>query len=429
MRKILVLLVALFSLGVPVLAQNATEDVTPEAGAGEAAVTVSDQLSLDGTVRVESVNIETAGFVAIHADMGGMPGPTVGIAPVAAGANQDIVVAIDVLGATPALLAVLHVDDGTPGVYEFEMRQMADAMVTTADGTPVMASFKLTAIRAFDQQIANGNAVVGSVISEMGGWLVIHADDNGAPGTVLGQTLLLPGTNPAVIVPLSGDGMTDILYPMIHVDDNEVGTYEFGTVEGADAPLRVGEEVAVTAFNVTEAPTLLTAVGTPLEAPEDVIPGLAASSQELPVGSTPADGEAPVFVVDSAVSVGAGWIDVHADAGGHPGASLGIAPVADGENTQVSVELSQMMTAMPMPIPPTLWPMLHVDDNTPGAFEWLMVPGADAPIVYNGAVVTIPVIVSGGMTESAATDEVMATEDAAAGTEEAGATPEVTPGG
>ena len=42
--------------------------------------------------------------------------------------------------------------------------------------------------------------VVASVISEIGGWLAIHADDNGQIGAVLGQTPLVPGTNPAVMI-------------------------------------------------------------------------------------------------------------------------------------------------------------------------------------------------------------------------------------
>jgi hypothetical protein len=441
MRKLVLVLFLLVSLVIPLHAQDATEDATPEAGAeGASSIVVTDQVSLDGTVVVQSVTSEGAGWLAIHVDMNGQPGPTVGIAPVVAGANENLVIPIDTLGATPALLAVLHVDDGTQGAYEFEMRQMADPMVTSADGLPVMAPFRIAAVRAFDHQLVENNAIIGSVISDVGGWLVIHADNGGQPGPVLGQTLLVPGTNPAVIVPLSAEGVTPVLYPMLHVDDNEVGVYEFGTVEGADNPVVINEVVAVTSFNVTEAPTVLNALGVPLEVGADVAPVLAASSQELPVGTTPDEGEVPTFIVDSVTFGAPGWIDVHADAGGHPGASLGVAPVTEGENTQLPVELNQMMTAIPVPLPPLVWPMLHVDDNEPGVYEWLVIPGADAPVVYNGTVVTVPVMV-GMMPEGNATDEagMMATDEAGmvvteemgdmVVTEEAGATAEATPAG
>ena len=40
-----------------------------------------------------------------------------------------------------------------------------------------------------------------------------------------------------------------------------VGTYEFGTVEGADAPVVVNQQVATTSINMTSAPTVLDAAG------------------------------------------------------------------------------------------------------------------------------------------------------------------------
>ncbi|MDX1992367.1 MAG: hypothetical protein SF029_08260 [bacterium] len=432
MRKFtfLVVLALLLALTLPLYAQDATPEATPAAEGegtemmGSSLIAVSDQLSLDGTVVVQSATSAGPGWLAIHVDLGGTPGPTVGIAPLADGVNENVIVAIDVLGATPALLAVLHTDDGQPGAYEFEMRQMADPMQMGEDGQPVLAPFRLTAVRVFDQQVG-GSAIIGSVISEVGGFIVIHADDGGNPGPVLGYAPLMMGTNPAVIVPLVEGEITPVLHAMIHVDDNTPNVYEFGEVEGADAPLVVNDTVANATFNTSETVVILTAAGVSLEAPENVFPSITASGEMLEgVGVAPEElAEAPVMTLASVISVGQGWIDVHADAGGHPGASLGVAPVNDGENTGVQVPLDQSMTAMPMPIPPLVWPMLHIDDNQPGVYEWLVIPGADAPVVVNGAVVTIPTAIGdpsmmgGGMGEM--------TEEAPTGE----ATAEATPGG
>jgi hypothetical protein len=402
MRKGLLAALVLMLLAIPVMAQDATPEATADAGAGQAtaeattdaaagdgsaSITVSDQLSLNGMVVIDSANSPAAGWVAIHVDMNGMPGPVVGIAPVVAGANESVSVMIDTLGATPSLFAQLHTDDNTVGAFEAERVPGADAPV----GEP--APFSLTAVTAFDQMVMNNTAVVGSVISETGGWIVIHADDNGQPGAVLGQSPVAPGTSAGVPVQLIQDGVTPVLWPMLHIDDNTIGAYEFGTVEGADAPVVINEQVAALPVNNTAEITILTVAGVPLTSAS--------------VGST----EMSTFTVDSVVSAGPGWVDVHSDAAGHPGHSLGVAPVADGENTGIVVELNPMMNPnMPMPITPVVWPMLHVDDNQPGVYEYLVIPGADVPVVVNGAVVTYPVTVG----DAAATDGSAPAADATA---------------
>ena len=58
-------------------------------------------------------------WVVIHADADGKPGPVIGHAPLVEGANTDVVVEIDEDAATPVLHAMLHVDEGVVGTYEF----------------------------------------------------------------------------------------------------------------------------------------------------------------------------------------------------------------------------------------------------------------------------------------------------------------------
>ena len=101
-----------------------------------------------------------------------------------------------------------------------------------------------------DNQESDGASVtVSSVTSAGDGWVVIHADDGGKPGAVLGQTAVGAGTTDNVIVlldpPLAASGQ---LWAMLHVDAGTVGTYEF---PGADAPAMDNGNIVMAPFTVT----------------------------------------------------------------------------------------------------------------------------------------------------------------------------------
>ena len=435
MRKTLFMLTLLtLVVAVPLFAQEATPEptqdmmATPEMGGDmgtmmtDPAVQVTNQVVLNGMVSITRIDSEGPGFVAIHADMNGQPGHVVGVAPIAEGGTDNLAVMIDGAMATPVLHAMLHVDDNTPGVFEYELNPAAD-MPRTGSYT----SFTIAGIFAYDQQPIENTVILASVITQDSGWLVVHADNNGQPGPVLGQALLNSGTNPAVIVPLAAEGQTPVLWPMLHVDDNTVGTHEFGQVEGADAPVVIEGQVATRPMNATETPTVMLADGTMLENVNTpiIIPAM---NQMLDTTSPGGTGQ---LTIDNVVSIGAGFIDVHSDMMGHPSASIGVTPVADGENTGVVVPLAPPPAMPDMLISPMVWPMLHADTNSNGIYEYLKVVGADLPVIYNGAVVTVPTMVGaaaggdsgmGGM----ATDEagMIATADPSLM-----ATPEVTPAG
>jgi hypothetical protein len=100
-------LVLVLALGSVALAQTASK------------VTVSDQEIVNGTITIESIDAAQDGWVVIHAQASGNPGPDVGHAAVTAGNNTNVVVNIDVSRATPVLYAMLHIDAGALGTYEF----------------------------------------------------------------------------------------------------------------------------------------------------------------------------------------------------------------------------------------------------------------------------------------------------------------------
>lgn len=109
MRLIGLAFVVLLAASVSVVA---AQEMTPS-------VSVSDQAIEGGTVTVDKVVAAQAGWMVIHAEADGKPGPVIGYSAVAAGENTDVVVEIDTAQATATLFAMLHVDAGEMNKYEF----------------------------------------------------------------------------------------------------------------------------------------------------------------------------------------------------------------------------------------------------------------------------------------------------------------------
>lgn len=99
-----------------------------------------------------------------------------------------------------------------------------------------------------DQAIENDSVTIQQVVSQGPGWLVIHADDNGSPGPVLGHSAVTDGVNENVVVQLDAAGRTETLHAMLHTDAGTEGTYEF---PGADTPVTVDGNVVNVPFQVT----------------------------------------------------------------------------------------------------------------------------------------------------------------------------------
>jgi len=93
--------------------------------------------------------------------------------------------------------------------------------------------------------------VIPSATLAVDGFVAIHADDNGAPGLVIGVSdLLAAGTATDIEItldqPLAESGT---VFPMVHVDGDANGVYEF---PGPDGPATTADgEVAVAALAVT----------------------------------------------------------------------------------------------------------------------------------------------------------------------------------
>jgi len=326
------------------------------------AVTPLDQpISAANTVVVPLVTADVDGWLVIHADNNGAPGPVIGNAPVSAGDNINVVVQVDPAGVTPVLYAMLHIDAGELGVYEFPG---PDGPATDADGNVVTPPFNVlpfvgappigNSVTVADQNLAAGNTVtIERVVADVDGWLVVHADNAGTPGPVIGHAPVEQGTNFNVVVPVDPTRATGTLYAMLHVDRGFAGIYEF---PGPDGPARDA------AGNVVTPPFAFRA--------NVVVP-----KDQLIM-------EDNIVTVPRVLSLQQGWIVIHADNEGAPGPVIGQAAVASGENNNVNVVVD------PAGVTGTLYAMLHVDEGEPFVYEF---PGSDVPARdLDGNVVTPP---------------------------------------
>jgi len=155
-------------------------------------VTVGDQKASEGAVTIDEVIASQPGWLVIHATRNGGPGPVIGFSPVVVGSNPDLAVDIDLSQATGQLFAMLHVDAGQAGEYEFPGD---DAPVFDQGGNVVLTPFTL-----LDSQAPVGGEeveveVVDStyrlqVVTVPVGTIVTWVYNGGLPHTVTSDTNL-----------------------------------------------------------------------------------------------------------------------------------------------------------------------------------------------------------------------------------------------
>ena len=236
-------------------------------------------------------------------------------------------------------------------------------------------------------QIVDGVLTVPSITSAGDGWLVVHADNGGKPGPVLGYAAVSAGENSDVAIEVDAAAATETVHLMLHEDGGVVGTYEF---PGADAPVMVDGAPAMMAFQVGAPVTseAAPAAGGDAAAAMPAMPALVIDAD--PASLQIVDG---VLTVPSITSAGDGWLVVHADNGGKPGPVLGYAAVSAGENSDVAIEVDAAAATE------TVHLMLHEDGGVVGTYEF---PGADAPVMVDGAPAMMAFQVGAPVTSEAA---------------------------
>lgn len=75
-------------------------------------------------------------------------------------------------------------------------------------------------ISVFDQQ-AGLEVIIEKVILDQSGWVAIHEDADGVPGTILGAQLFGAGEHAGVVELLRGTEEGKLYYAMIHYEDGD----------------------------------------------------------------------------------------------------------------------------------------------------------------------------------------------------------------
>jgi plastocyanin len=228
-------------------------------------VNVMAQEITNGTVTVAQVDSNGPGWIVIHAQADGNPGPILGYSPVVDGPNQDVAVEIDTAKATETLYAMLHTDAGVMGTFEFpdgpdNPVKVNDQVVTppfTVSGLMMPTEEVQPSVSVEDQEMTNGTVTVTQVVSNGPGWIVIHAQANGNPGPILGYSPVVDGPNQDVAVEIDAAKATETLYAMLHTDAGVMGTFEFP--DGPDNPVKVNDQVVTPPFQVSTTQTTKTA--------------------------------------------------------------------------------------------------------------------------------------------------------------------------
>jgi plastocyanin len=150
--------------------------------------------------------------------------------------------------------------------------------------TPASAAIT-PSVTVSDQEIVNGGVTIARVVSAGPGWLVIHAQKDGAPGLVLGYIAVKEGDNADVVVQIDATRATATLYAMLHSDAGTIGTYEF---PGSDGSVSVDGQVVTPAFAVTgglaAAPAPESTVPLPSATPPAAAPPVVGGSPTVAVG-------------------------------------------------------------------------------------------------------------------------------------------------
>lgn len=187
-------------------------------------------------------------FLVVHLDDNGKPGARVGLQPIPKGESTNVKVELDMV-TSPKVIVAVHADRATDDKFDFDMmnKEMSPdrpffvnekelASVVTVREFGVKANAGEAAIEVSPQPGAKGTLTVDKAVAPTGAWVVVHADDDGAPGTRVGLVHIPAGENTNVAVPLYPVPLTDDLFVAVHADRGEADLFEFDMMDKINSP-------------------------------------------------------------------------------------------------------------------------------------------------------------------------------------------------
>lgn len=103
-------------------------------------------------------------------------------------------------------------------------------------------------IAVLPQEVIKGQVTIAEAVVPAEGWVVIHADDAGSFGPIIGQAHLEPGVTTDLAVNIDVDAATETLYAMLHTDGGVFDVFEF---PGTDMPVLKNGAPISPAFTIT----------------------------------------------------------------------------------------------------------------------------------------------------------------------------------
>jgi len=237
------------------------------------------------------------------------------------------------------------------------------------------------AIAVHAQDTNSGQAMVDSMTAPADGWLLIRRDANGAPGGVIGWAAVHQGVNSNVVVDLRtsrknhDDDVTATLWATFAADPN--ATSPFAAPDSGLEQWMGGPAVAFSSTAAGGASTQL--VGQAL-----TTSGKSSAPSALKFAVRAQDTNNAQVMVDSVTAPADGWLLIRRDANGAPGGVIGWAPVHQGVNQNVGVDLRAARKNHDDDVTATLWATFAADPNATSPFaapdsgleQWMGGPAA-----------------------------------------------------
>ncbi len=336
------------------------------------AIMVSDQVNM-GNIFTVSVDAAEDGWIVIHASNAAGNGPQVpeiiGKASVKVGMNSDVQIMLKEdaqVAVGDQLYPMLHYDTGKIGTYEFDGQSGLDLPVTFG-GNIVLSSFEVlentSTLTANDQTVMN-NSIMVDVNSNTDGWVVIHrsvADGSGPQvPEIIGKSPIKAGMNTDVeIMFRDGEVIEDgeKIWPMVHYDTGEIGTYEFDGQSGLDQPVITANGILLTSIMV-----------------QGSTPSVVVEDQAVENGT---------LTISEALANNIGFVVLHRDTGSDAPvvpASIGHGQVYIGKNADLQISLDEDET---LKSGDKVWAMLHIDNGTIGSYDFDGSAESDDPPVFD----------------------------------------------
>ena len=210
---------------------------------GPASALLDPQVTDGTSVQVAGGLLPAPGFIAVHADVGGVPGEVLGVSGLLpAGEVGAITVTLDTpLATTGPAHAVAWVDRDENGT--FTPGDEGDQMAVTEDGALAAGTAEITVIARAPAsiEIANqsvesgGDFVIATLVAPAPGFIEILRDASGVPGTRLAVATVEAGTADDVAIALPGGvGSGTRLWLRLWVDFDQSGTLTAGDFTALD---------------------------------------------------------------------------------------------------------------------------------------------------------------------------------------------------